>query len=453
MALQTVTVPDIGDFKDVPILEILVKSGDSITVDQSLITLESDKATMEIPSSQAGIVQDIKVAIGDKVSAGSVILVLDTTTEMATVASVVEPDKVATLVPPPSSTTLAPSSGDLPRSASVVTASPMTDLRRPKNLPPSPLQPLAELPFTKPHAGPAVRHLARELGVDLSRVKGSGRHQRILKVDVHNFVKQVMNEGSVPGLAVPLTGGGMGIPEIPAIDFSKFGDIETRPLSRIQKLSGASLHRSWLNIPHVTQFDQADITELEQFRRDLAAEGEKRQLKVTLLSLLLKACAAALKEFPTFNASLDSSKENLILKKYYHLGVAVDTPDGLVVPVITHVDKKGLFELATDLRDLSQKARDKKLSPQDMQGACFTISSLGGIGGTAFTPIINAPEVAILGVSRAQMQPIYQNGELVPRLILPLSLSYDHRVIDGALAARFTQYLRFILSDIRRLLL
>jgi pyruvate dehydrogenase E2 component (dihydrolipoamide acetyltransferase) len=454
MALQAVTVPDIGDFKDVPILEILVKAGDSITVDQSLITLESDKATMEIPSSQAGIVQDIKVAIGDKVSAGSVILILDTTTEMAAALSVVEPGKVATVSSLPSSpTALAPGSTDSSRSVPSATSSIMTDLRRPKNLPPPPLQPITDQPFTKPHAGPAVRHLARELGVDLNKVKGSGRHQRILKADVHNFVKQVMNEGSIPGLAVPLTGGGMGIPEIPAIDFSKFGDIEIQPLSRIQKLSGASLHRSWLNIPHVTQFDQADITELEQFRRDLAAEGEKRQLKVTLLSLLLKACAAALKEFPTFNASLDSNKENLILKKYYHLGVAVDTPDGLVVPVITNVDKKGLFELATDLRDLSQKARDKKLSPQEMQGACFTISSLGGIGGTAFTPIINAPEVAILGVSRAQMQPVYQNEEFVPRLILPLSLSYDHRVIDGALAARFTQYLRFILSDIRRLLL
>jgi len=449
MALQAVTVPDIGDFKEVPILEILVKPGDPITVDQSIITLESDKATMEIPSSHAGIVQDIKVAVGDKVSAGSIILILDTTTEILASPSVVEPIK-ATPVSSPSST---PGSSDSSRLAPAVAPSIMADLRRPKNLPPPPLQSIADQPFTKPHAGPAVRHLARELGVDLARVKGSGRHSRILKADVHNFVKQVMNEGTVPGLAIPLTGGGMGIPEIPAIDFSKFGDIEIRPLSRIQKLAGTSLHRSWLNIPHVTQFDEADITELEQFRRDLATEGERRQVKVTLLSLLLKACAAALKEFPTFNASLDSSKENLILKKYYHIGVAVDTPDGLVVPVIKDVANQGLFELAAHLRDLSQKARDKKLSPQEMQGACFTISSLGGIGGTAFTPIINAPEVAILGVSRAQMQPVYQNGDFIPRLILPLSLSYDHRVIDGALAARFTQYLRFILSDVRRLLL
>ena len=449
MALQAVTVPDIGDFKDVPILEILVKPGDPITVAQSIITLESDKATMEIPSAYAGMVQDIKVAVGDKVSAGSVILILDTTTEILASPSGVESVKVT---PVPSSSS-ASGSSDSSRLAPAVAPSIMADLRRPKNLPPPPLQPIGDQPFTKPHAGPAVRHLARELGVDLARVKGSGRHRRILKADVHQFVKQVMNEGSVPGLAIPLTGGGMGIPEIPAIDFSKFGDIEIRPLSRIQKLAGASLHRSWLNIPHVTQFDEADITELEQFRRDLAAEGEKRQVKVTLLSLLLKACAAALKEFPTFNASLDNSKENLILKKYYHIGVAVDTPEGLVVPVIKDVANQGLFELATHLRDLSQKARDKKLSPQEMQGACFTISSLGGIGGTAFTPIINAPEVAILGVSRAQMQPIYQNGEFAPRLILPLSLSYDHRVIDGALAARFTQYLCFILSDVRRLLL
>lgn len=451
MALQAVTVPDLGDFKNVPILEVLVKSGDSITVEQPLITLESDKAAMEIPSPHAGIVQDIKVAVGDEVSAGSVILILDITTAIATTPPV-ESALATTTVPLPSlsPTTPAPSSNDSSRS--VPSSSIMTELRRPKNLPPPPLQPITEPPFTKPHAGPAVRHLARELGIDLARVKGSGRHHRILKADVYNFVKQVINEDNVPGLAVPLSGG-TGIPEIPTIDFSKFGDIEIQPLSRIQKLSGASLHRSWLNIPHVTQFDQADITELEQFRRDLAAEGEKRQLKVTLLSLLLKACAATLKEFPTFNASLDSSKENLILKKYYHIGVAVDTLDGLVVPVIRDVNKQGLFELATNLRDLSQKARDKKLSPQEMQGACFTISSLGGIGGTAFTPIINAPEVAILGVSRAQMQPIYQNGELVPRLILPLSLSYDHRVIDGALAARFTQYLGFILSDVRRLLL
>lgn len=454
MALQAVTVPDIGDFKEVPILEILVKPGDPITVNQSIITLESDKATMEIPSSHVGIVHDIKVAVGDKVSVGSVILILDTTAEILASLTVVEPVKI-TPAPSPASTStpIAPSSSDSTRPAPTVAPSIMADLRRPKNLPPPPLQPIADQLVTKPHAGPAVRHLARELGVELARVKGSGRHNRILKADVHQFVKQVMNEGHIPGLAIPLTGGGMGIPEIPAIDFSKFGDIEIRPLSRIQKLAGASLHRSWLNIPHVTQFDEADITELEQFRRDLTAEGERRQVKVTLLSLLLKACAAALKEFPTFNASLDSSKENLILKKYYHLGVAVDTPDGLVVPVIKDVANQGLFELAAHLRDLSQKARDKKLSPHEMQGAGFTISSLGGIGGTAFTPIINAPEVAILGVSRAQLQPVYQNGDFIPRLILPLSLSYDHRVIDGALAARFTQYLRFILADVRRLLL
>jgi pyruvate dehydrogenase E2 component (dihydrolipoamide acetyltransferase) len=261
-----------------------------------------------------------------------------------------------------------------------------------------------------------------------------------------------MTEGTAPGMAIP-AGGGMGIPPLPEIDFTQFGEIETRPLSRIKKLSGASLHRSWLNVPHVTQFDEADITQLEQFRQDLAAEGNPRNLKITLLTFLLKATVAALREFPEFNASLDASKENLILKKYYHIGVAVDTLEGLVVPVIKNVDQKGLFELAANLTELSQKARDKKLSPTDMQGAGFTISSLGGIGGTAFTPIINAPEVAILGISRAKTQPVYSEGQWIPRLILPISLSYDHRVIDGAAAARFTRFVNFILSDVRRLLL
>ncbi|TGO03737.1 branched-chain alpha-keto acid dehydrogenase subunit E2 [Candidatus Thiomargarita nelsonii] len=416
-----IKLPDIGDFKDVPILEILVNSGDSVEIEQTLITLESDKATIEIPSPHAGVVKEIKVNVGDKVSDGSVILTME-----------VGPVQAA---PPP----LTPST-TLSGSDSVMAA-----LRRPKNLP-SPLQKLEKQEVL--YAGPAVRHLARELGVDLAKVKGSGRKGRILKEDVQAFVKQVMEEGS------PLDGGGaigMGIPEMPEIDFSKFGEIEIRPLSRINKISGASLHRSWLNVPHVTQFDEADITELEKFRKDLA--GKKRQVKVTMLAFLLKACAGALREFPEFNASLDASKENLILKQYYNIGVAVDTPKGLVVPVIKEVDKKGLFELAANLGEISQKARDGKLSPTEMQGAGFTISSLGGIGGTAFTPIVNAPEVAILGVSRSKMQPVYRDGEFVPRLMLPLSLSYDHRVIDGAMGARFTQYLSFILSDVRRLLL
>jgi pyruvate dehydrogenase E2 component (dihydrolipoamide acetyltransferase) len=454
MAIQDVLIPDLGDFKDVPILEILVSEGERVVTEQPLLTLESDKATMEIPCPEAGVIKEIKVNIGEKVSQGSLILRLEI--ESGTSSKTPVPSTSKPAEPPVASLSTAP-----PKATSVsdqvVTAVPgsspsiMADLRRPKNLPEPPLQPLQPTALKKPHAGPAVRHLARQLGVDLTKVTGSGRNQRILKADVHAFVKKVMKEGEVPG--VPFTGGGSGIPPIPEIDFSQFGEIATRPLSRIKKLSGAHLHRSWLNIPHVTQFDDADITELERFRKDLAEEGKKRQIKVTLLAFLLKASAAALKEFPDFNASLDASKENLILKKYYHIGVAVDTPNGLVVPVIRDVNFKGLFDLAAELGTLSQKARDGKLSPGEMQGASFTITSLGGIGGTAFTPIINAPEVAILGVSRAKTQPIYQQGELTPRLVLPLSLSYDHRVIDGAQAARFTSYLSFILSDVRRLLL
>jgi pyruvate dehydrogenase E2 component (dihydrolipoamide acetyltransferase) len=446
MAVKEIKLPDIGDFKEVPILEIFVNPGDQVVKEQTLITLESDKATMEIPSSDAGIVQELKIQVGDQVTQGMVILTMD----------VVESDSAA---PPQPEAVPAKTPTPAPSPASVVSSpteapkhSLMSDMRRPQNLPLPPVEPLNPKGFDKPYAGPAVRHLARELGVDLAQVKGRGRKTRILKEDVQAFVKQVMIEGT-GGLAVPLTGGGTGIPEIPAIDFSQFGDLETQPLSRIKKLSGAHLHRSWLNIPHVTQFDEADITELERFRKDLASEAKKRNVKITLVSFLLKACAAALREFPNFNASLEPSKENLILKKYCHIGVAVDTPNGLVVPVIRNVDQKGLFEIAANLGEMSQKARDGKLSPTDMQGGCFTITSLGGLGGTAFTPIINAPEVAILGVSRSKMQPVYQNGEFVPRLILPLSLSYDHRVIDGAAGVRFTQYLSFILSDVRRLLL
>jgi pyruvate dehydrogenase E2 component (dihydrolipoamide acetyltransferase) len=443
MAVKEISIPDIGEFKDVPILEILVSQGDTVEKEQSLITLESDKATMEIPASDAGIVQTIQVNVGDKVSNGAVILTMEVTEgDTVQTSTPSEPaTPVQAVAPPPLN--LAP--------ASSPTASIMNEMRRPKNLPPPPVEPVKPQGYEKPYAGPAVRQLSRELGVDLLQVKGSGRNNRILKDDVRGFVKQVMTEGVAPSMA--FTGSGTGIPDIPEIDFTPFGDIETRPLSRIKKLSGAHLHRSWLNIPHVTQFDEADISELETFRKDLAAEAQKRDVKITLLTFLLKASAAALREFPDFNASLDSSKENLIVKKYCHIGVAVDTKNGLVVPVIRDVDKKGLFEIAANLGELSQKAREGKLSPAEMQGGCFTITSLGGIGGTAFTPVINAPEVAILGVSRSKMQPVYQAGEFVPRLMLPLSLSYDHRVIDGAAAVRFTQYLSFILSDVRRLLL
>lgn len=441
MAIKEIKVPDIGGFKDVAIIEILVKPGDTISVEQSLLTLESDKATMDIPSSDAGVVKELKVKIGDKVSEGNVILSLE----------LIEVNAVVTTPPKQPITESKPVAKETAAHPETARRT-LEEMRKPSHLPKPPPVESVEV-VVKPHAGPAVRHLARELGVDLRKVTGTGRKGRILKEDIQTFVKRVMTEGTAPGVAIPMASSGMGIPEIPAIDFSQFGDIETVALSRIQKLSGASLHRSWLNVPHVTQFDQADITELEQFRKDLAEESKKRNVKVTMLAFLLKASVAALKQFQQFNASLDPSRENLILKKYYHIGVAVDTPQGLVVPVIRDVNFKGLFDLAAELGKISQKARDGKLSPTDMQGASFTISSLGGIGGTAFTPIVNAPEVAILGVSRSSMQPVYQNETFVPRLILPFSVSYDHRVIDGAAAARFTSYLSFILSDVRRLLL
>jgi len=439
--LTEIKIPDIGDFQDIPVLEILVNSGDTVEVEQSLITLESDKATMEIPSSHAGVVQELKINVGDNVSEGTVILTLE---EVETKQATPEPEPE----PEPEPQQAVIETPATPPHSSPPTQRISSNLRRPKN---SPVEVEAVDNTGKTYAGPAVRHLARELGVDLSKVKGSGRNGRILKEDVEGFVKQIITSDTAE-TPQPQAQSGTGIPEIAEIDFSKFGEIEVLPLSRIQKLSGKHLHNSWLNIPHVTQFDEADITELEAYRKELAAEAEKRNVKMTLLAFLLKASASALKAFPEFNASLDSSKENLILKKYYNIGVAVDTPNGLVVPVIKDVTSKGLFDFAAELGEISKKARDGKLSPTDMQGACFTISSLGGIGGTAFTPIVNAPEVAILGVSRSKMQPIYKDGEFIPRLMLPLSLSYDHRVIDGAKGARFTQYLSFMLSDVRRLL-
>jgi len=445
MAIEEIKVPDIGDFKNVAIIELLVNVGDSIAVDQSLLTLESDKATMEIPSSKAGVVKELKVKLGDKISEGSLILLLDVAeTVTATAPVLIAP------APAPAAPTQRPEATLTPSSIEAVEPSELL----PIPIPTQSADPLTdEIAFKRAYATPSVRRFARTLGVDLGKVTGSGRNGRILEEDVQAFVKKVLTEGVPAAASAAPVSTGSGIPEIPAVDFSKFGEIETRPLSRIKKLSGTSLHRSWLNVPHVTQFDDADITDLEQFRKDLTEEGKKHNVKVTMLTFLLKACAAALKQYPDFNASLDPSKENLILKKYFHIGVAVDTPDGLVVPVIRDVNQKGLFDLAAELGEISKKARDKKLSAADMQGASFTISSLGGIGGTAFTPIVNAPEVAILGVSKSSMKPVYQDGQFVPRLILPLSLSYDHRVIDGAAAARFTTYLGFILSDVRRLLL
>jgi pyruvate dehydrogenase E2 component (dihydrolipoamide acetyltransferase) len=445
MAIQEIKVPDIGNFKNVPIIEIMVNVGDTIKVEQGLIALESDKATMEVPSSAAGVVKELKVKIGDKVSEGTVVLLLDASTVAAPIA-----EKPAIATTSTSEPVAKPTPVTSNSNMGIQAGSDSDSLIRPPTMSSPP--PLVNVQKDKPHAGPAVRKFARELGVDLARVKGSGRNGRILKEDIQTHVKQTMLEGSVPTLG-SVRGGGMGIPEIPEIDFSQFGTIETVPLKRIQKISGASLHRSWLNVPHVTQFDEADITELEKFRKELGVEAEKRKVKVTMLAFLLKASVAALKQFPTFNASLDVSKENLILKQYYHIGVAVDTPNGLVVPVIRDVNFKGLFDLADELGKISKKARDGKLSPAEMQGASFTISSLGGIGGTGFTPIVNAPEVAIMGVSKSKMQPVYQDGQFVPRLIIPFSISYDHRVIDGAAAARFSSYLSFILSDVRRLLL
>ena len=425
MAIRQVLVPDIGNFKDVKVIEVMVKAGDTIAAEDHLITLETDKAAMEVPSPYSGVVKEVKVKAGDTVSQGSVILL-------------VESDDAVQIPPSP------------PFAKGGATTAPITSASAPI----ATALPAATPPFAKgglggisAHASPAIRRFARELGVDLAQVKGSGEKGRVTKDDVQNYIKTALAQPR--GAA----GGGPLIAAMPIVDFAQFGPVETRPLSRIQKLSGANLHRNWVGIPHVTQFDEADIGELEAFRKELNEEYSKQGIKITPLAFLLKAAVAALQQYPEFNASLDAGGENLILKKYFHIGVAVDTPDGLMVPVLRDVDKKGIVQLARELGEASARAREKKLSAAEMQGGCFTISSLGGIGGTAFTPIINAPEVAILGVSRASMKPVYQNGEFVPRLMLPLSLSYDHRVIDGASAARFTVYLAQTLGDIRRLVL
>jgi len=436
-ANSEVTVPDIGDFKNVDVIEVLVKPGDAVQKEQSLITVESDKATMEIPSPSAGVVKELRVKTGDKVSRGSPILVLETQDGFAGVQA-----------PAPTAQKSAAPAREPARVAPAVGVSPI----RPA-LVSEPVRPDSTAsPGIMPHASPSVRKFARELGVELTRLKGSGPKGRITQADVQEFVKGVMKGASAPA-AAPRAGLSLDLPAWPQIDFSKFGPVETRPLSRIRKLSGSFLHRNWVGIPHVTQHDLADITELEAFRKENAQVAEKQGFKLTMLAFLVKASVNALRQFPDFNASLDRTAENLIVKKYYHVGVAVDTPEGLVVPVIRDADRKGVFDLARELSEISKLARDKKLKPDDMRGGTFSISSLGGIGGTAFTPIINAPEVAILGVSRSQMQPVFRDGAFVPRLMLPLSLAYDHRVIDGAAAARFTSYLASVLSDIRRTLL
>jgi pyruvate dehydrogenase E2 component (dihydrolipoamide acetyltransferase) len=430
--MMDVLVPDIGDFKDVEVIEILVKPGDTVAKEQSLVSLESDKATMEIPSPDAGVVKALKIKVGDKVSQGSVLLVMEANGGAG--AAPVPVEKAVEAKPAPKKET--------PAAPSVVT-----------RVEPVPAEP-KDAVTTLPHASPSIRKFARELGVDLGRVQGSGPKGRIQKEDVQAFVK-----GALAGKPVSAPAAGKGgalpfnLPAWPDVDFAKFGPIESKPLSRIQKLSGPYLHRNWVSIPHVTQCDDADITDLEAFRKSQTVETEKKGFKLTMLAFMIKACVTALRQFPQFNASLDKSGENLIVKKYYHIGVAVDTPGGLVVPVVRDVDRKGVFDLARELAEISKLAKDGKLKAGDMQGGTFSISSLGGIGGTYFTPIINAPELAILGVSRSAMKPVWNGKEFVPRLILPLSLSYDHRVIDGAVAARFTTELAKILSDIRRTLL
>ena len=449
-AIKEVLVPDIGDFKDVDVIEVLVKPGDSVQPEQSLITVESDKATMEIPSPSAGLVKELRVKVGDKVSQGKPILLLEAGEAAA-------PAKQAQPAPPPAAAE-APARAPAPPAAPAPQPAPEPVAQaRPAARPePVPYEPAAESPGFKPHASPSVRKFARELGVDLGKVRGSGAKGRITREDVQAFVKRAIQGAPAQGGTAPAAGGlVLHLPEWPQVDFAKFGPVETKPLSRIKKLSGAFLHRNWVSIPHVCQFDEADITDLEAFRKENAQVAEKQGIKLTMLSFLVKASVNALRQYPEFNASLDKSGENLVIKKYFHIGVAVDTPEGLVVPVIRDADRKGVFDVARELAEVSKLAREKKLKPADMQGGTFSISSLGGIGGTAFTPIINAPEVAILGVSRSHRRPVYQDGhdQPVPRLILPFSVSYDHRVIDGAAAARFTNYLASVLSDIRRTLL
>lgn len=434
-----VKVPDIGDFDSVEIIEVLVAVGDQIAEEDSLITVESDKASMEIPSSHAGIVKEVKVKVGDSITQGDVVILLEASADAAEAPTEVEEK------PAEKAAEKAPETA-VEKPAAAPTPAPAAESR------PSPTANIDPVSFKLAHASPAVRKFARELGVDLSKVTGSGRNERIVKEDVQCFVKQVMSSGS--GVAAASGAAAMpGIEPMPQIDFSQWGEVETKALSKINKLTGRFLHRNWMTIPHVTQFDEADITSLEAFRKQSNKDYEKDGVKFTMLSFIMKAVAAGLKKYPRFNSSLEPSGENLIMKNYFHIGVAVDTPDGLVVPVIRDVDKKSLVDISLELREMSAKARDKKLSPADMQGGCMSISSLGGIGGTKFTPIVNAPEVAILGVSKAEMKPVWNGSEFEPRLMCPLSLSYDHRVIDGAEGARFITYVSHLLADARRLLL
>jgi pyruvate dehydrogenase E2 component (dihydrolipoamide acetyltransferase) len=429
-----IRVPDIGDFSDVPVIEVLVAAGERVSADQSLLTLESDKATMEVPAPAAGVVAELAIALGDTVSEGDVVAVLEADEDSAA-------EEVPDDAPAPGPEGQQPAA-PVPEPAAQPEAQRAPPGAGPRQSPPVPMNAEATLPGKVPYASPVIRAFARELGVDLLRVSGSGRNGRILREDVAGFVKAVM-----AGAAPQGRGLGFDLPESPDIDFSKFGEIERQPMPRIRRISGKNLHRNWLSIPHVTHNDLADITAMERFRQANKDEVAAQGVKLTPLVFLIKACVAALEAHPQFNASLDPDGEHLVLKKYFHVGIAVDTPDGLVVPVIRDCDSKGVLQLAQELSEVSQRARDKKLTPQDWQGACFTISSLGGIGGTTFNPIINAPEVAILGVSRSRMEPVWDGQAFQPRLMLPLSLSYDHRVIDGAAAARFVRSLADYLED------
>ena len=435
MSTVEVKVPDIGDFKEVEVIELLVKPGDTIKADQSLITVESDKASMEIPSSHDGVVKELKVKLGDKVSEGSLVLLLESGAA-AVAAPAVAASKPATPAP-------------------IIAATPVTPV-------PAPVP--AAMPVSVPatqassaissHASPSVRKFARELGVDLALVTGSGKQGRITNEDVQAFVKGVMSGATVVSAsATQMSGSGLNLLPWPSLDFSRFGETELQPLSRIKKMSGPNLHRNWVMIPHVTQYEQTDVTELEALRVSLNESTKKDGVRLTILAFVIKAVVAVLKRYPDFNSSLDENGENLIIKNYWNIGFAADTVHGLVVPVVKDADTKGVIEIAKEMGDLSALAREGKLSPADMQGASFTITSLGGIGGTYFTPLINAPEVAILGLSKLSMQPVWNGKEFVPRLILPLSLSYDHRVIDGAQGTRFTTYLAEVLADMRKTIL
>ena len=461
--LKQATVPDIGNYTNIPVIEVLVKPGDTVAKDQGLVTLESDKATMEVPAPFAGVIAELKVKLGDEVSEGSVVALIEAgdapAAKAAAPAPAAKPAAPApTAVPPLAQRREVPKAeGGMPPAAVAAAASAAGGGSKSRAAVPTQSSPPVAfgadtvMPAKVPLASPVVRMIARELGVDLAQVSGSERNGRITKQDVRAHVKRILEGGGAARAAGGA--GGLNLLPWPAVDFSRFGEIETRPLSKIKKISGANLARNWAMIPHVTQHDDADITDLEALRVQLNKEHEKVGIKFTMLAFIVKAMVAALKKYPDFNASLDASGENLILKKYFHVGFAADTPNGLVVPVLKNADQKGLVEIAQETSDLAKKARDGKLGPADMSGGCISISSLGGIGGTAFTPIVNAPEVAILGVSKSSIKPVWDGKAFAPRLILPLSLSYDHRVIDGAAAARFTAHLAALLGDMRRSLL